>query len=61
MLTNSSALFTGILAVGAVVSFIVGRRAFLHLVLLSVVGLLTTGRRYRWLYILYKTIPRDAM
>jgi len=61
MLTNYSALFTGILAVGAVVSIIIGRRAFLHLVLLSVVGLLTTGRRYRWLYVLYKTIPRDAM
>jgi hypothetical protein len=61
MLTNSSALFTGIFAVGAVVSFIIGRRALLQFVLLSVVGLLTTGRRYRWLYIIYKTIPRDAM
>lgn len=61
MLTNSSALVTAILAVGAVISFIIGRRVFLQLGLLSVVGLLITGRRYRWLYILYKTIPRDLM
>lgn len=61
MLTNSSAIVTSILAVGAAVSFFVGRRLFPQLVLLGVIGLLTTGRRYKWLYILYKTLPRDSL
>jgi hypothetical protein len=61
MVTNYPALVTSILAVGAAISFVIGRRVLPQLVLLAVVGFLTTGKRYKWLYILYKTIPRDAM
>ncbi|PNF24770.1 Long-chain fatty acid transport protein 4 [Cryptotermes secundus] len=61
MVTNYPALVTSILAVGAAVSFVIGRRVVPQLVLLAVVGFLTTGKRYKWLYILYKTIPRDSM
>jgi hypothetical protein len=59
MLTDSPAFVTSILGVGFVVSYVIGRRLFPQLVWLGLVGFLTTGRRYKWLYIFYKTLPRD--
>jgi hypothetical protein len=61
MVTNYPSLVPSILAVGAAVSFVIGRRILSQLVLLAVVGFLTTGKRYKWLYILYKTFTRDCM
>jgi hypothetical protein len=61
MLSNSPAFVTSILAVGSVVFYIIGRRLYPQLVWLSLVAFLSTGRRYKWLYILYKTLPRDLM
>lgn len=61
MVTNYPSLVASILAVGAALSFVIGQRVIPQLVLLAVVGYLTTGKRYKWLYILYKTFHRDCM
>lgn len=61
MLTNSPAFVTSILAVGSVVSYVIGRRLIPQLVWLGLIGIVSTGRRYKWLYILYKTLPRDLL
>ncbi|KAJ4435703.1 hypothetical protein ANN_18319 [Periplaneta americana] len=60
MVTQSSVFVPSLLlAAGAFVSFLIGRRLIPQLIFLAAVGFLATGRRYRWLYILYKTLPRD--
>lgn len=59
MTHQHKAVITGMFAGAAALSLLLGRRVILQALLVLIVGFLATGKRYRWLYILYKTLPRD--
>ncbi|XP_063238104.1 long-chain fatty acid transport protein 1-like [Bacillus rossius redtenbacheri] len=52
-------LLYGVLFSGLVVSIGLGRRLIPQIILLAFVTFLVTGGRYEFLYIIYKTLPRD--
>ncbi|XP_067006240.2 long-chain fatty acid transport protein 1 [Anabrus simplex] len=59
MLPENPAVVTGLVAGSAAVSLLLGRRLIPQLLLLFIFITLATGGRYKWLYIVYKTLPRD--
>ncbi|XP_049764000.1 long-chain fatty acid transport protein 1-like [Schistocerca cancellata] len=59
MTNQHKAVITGMFAGAAGLSLLLGRRVILQALLVLIVGFLATGKRYRWIYILYKTLPRD--